>query len=47
MDVETDSPADSPMWGLLRVGAVLGGLATGLAVTVVAVERLTDDERQA
>jgi SNF2 family DNA or RNA helicase len=31
------------MWGYLRVGAVLEGLATGQAVTVLAVERLTDD----
>lgn len=43
MDVVTDSPADSPMWRLLRAGAVLEGLATGQAVTVLAAERLTEE----
>jgi SNF2 family DNA or RNA helicase len=31
------------MWRLLRAGSVLEGLATGQAVTVLAVERLTDE----
>lgn len=34
MDVETEDAASSAMWDVLRVGAVVEGLATGQSVTV-------------
>lgn len=42
MDLGTEDVADSGMWRVLRVGAVVDGLATGQSVTVLAVDRFTD-----
>ena len=43
MDADADDPANSAMWDVLRVGAVVEGLAAGESVTVVAVDRFTDE----
>ena len=43
MDADAEDPASSAMWDVLRVGAVVEGLAAGQSVTVVAVDRFTDE----